>query len=268
MMDRNTGRTLGAYTVVIALVMLAPLVVIMAASFTGAGYVTFPPQGFSLQWYVSAVQDSFFVQAFVFSLGTALVVALAAGVLGVAAALAVHRYRFPGRGAVVALLMAPFMVPHIVLAVGITQLLSTYGIAQSPYGLVGGHIVLTLPFVVRLVLAGMSAMDDRLEAASRTLGASAVRTFTSVTLPLIGPSLAAGMVFAFLLSFDETGISVFTALPGATTLPAAIYQYAEQRSSPTLTAVSAMLIVFGFVTALILERGFGLLRLLSGGART
>ncbi len=164
--------------------------------------------------------------------------------------------------------MAPFMVPHIVLAVGLLQLCANLAINSSPYGLVAGHIAISLPFVIRLMLSGLEGFDARLESASRSLGASWARTIWFVTLPSIRPALIASGVFAFLLSFDETGVSVFTALPGKTTLPALVYQYAEQKSSPILTAVSSSMVVFGAIVAVVLERMFGLLRLLNGGVKT
>lgn len=254
------------WSIVIVLAMLLPLALIVACSTTSEGFVSFPPNGFSLRWYQVAVQTPQILDAFTFTLITAAATALISLALGATASYAISRIRFRGRGTVLAVLMSPFMVPQIVLAVGILQICSYAHVDSSPFGLVAGHIAITLPFVVRLVLSGLQSVDPRLEAVSRTLGASWPRTIWRVTVPGVRASLAAAGIFAFLLSFDETGVSVFTALPGVTTLPALVYQYAEQESTPTLTAMSSMLILFGCAMAVILERVFGLLRLLTGGA--
>ena len=134
--------------------------------------------------------------------------------------------------------------------------------------LVLGHVVVTLPFVLRLTLASLAGVKVDLERASASLGASAFATFRHVTLPLISPGIMAGLVFAFLLSFDETGIAVFTALPGSTTLPVRIFTYAEQKSDPMAAAASAVMMLLAIGAVLLVERSFGLLRLLSGGVHT
>jgi putative spermidine/putrescine transport system permease protein len=259
-------HALEVWAVVVVLAMLLPLAVILACSTTSTGFVSFPPQGFSFRWYTEAFRTPAMLDAFEFTLVISLATAAISLLLGSAAAYGIARSRFRGRGALLAVLMAPFMVPQIVLAVGIVQVCSYADIGTSPQGLLAGHVAITLPFVVRLVLSGLDGVDPRLEAASMTLGASRLRTIWAVTLPGIRASLAAAGVFAFLLSFDETGISVFTALPGSTTLPALVYQYAEQQSTPLLTAVSSMLVIFGCVVAIVLEKVFGLLRLLTGTA--
>lgn len=267
-MKARSRTVLLVWAALVVAVMLLPLAVMVVSSTTSEDFVSFPPQGFSLRWYEAAINTPKILDAFGFSLLIAAVTAAVSLVLGSAAAYAVARLRFRGRGLLLAVLMAPFMVPHIVLAVGILQICAHLAIDASPYGLLAGHIAVTLPFVVRMVLSGLQGFDERLESASRTLGASWIRTLWSVTLPAVRSSIAASGVFVFLLSFDETGISVFTALPNATTLPALVYQYAEQESTPILTAISSALVIFGAVIAVILERLFGLLNLLTGNVKT
>ncbi len=256
---------LRAYAVLIAAIMLGPLAAIFLASATSDSFVTVPPVHWGLRWYGLALAERSFASAFLFSLQTATAVAILAGVLGVGGAIAIERYRFPGRGTAHAALMAPMMLPHIVLAIGLLQLFSLLHVATSPFALVAGHVVIVLPFIMRLTMAGIAGVDPLLELAGQSLGASRFDTLRRVLLPLIAPSVLSGLVFAFLLSFDEAVIAVFTSTTGRTTIPVQILNYAEQRSDPLVAAVSSLMVLVAVGVILAVDRTFGLLRLLSGG---
>jgi len=263
--SRLTTTGLRAYSIGVGVLMMLPLVTVVVASLTADGYVSVPPRHWGLVWYEAALSDRAFMSAFKFSAISAPLVALISGGLGVASAVALQRYRFRGRNAIQAVLMAPMMLPHIVIAIGLVQLFATLRVSSSPYGLIAGHIVITMPFVLRIALAGLAGIDPMLEAASYSLGASRRYTVTHILVPLMGPAVTSGVVFAFILSFDEATIALFTASPGFTSIPVQIFNYAENRSDPLVTAVSSLLVLFALTVMLVLERKFGLLRLLSGG---
>lgn len=265
-MSDRVFKLLRWYSLAVGVLMTGPLVVVILASFN-RGIVTWvPPRRWGFEWYDKAVHNELLTGAFRFSLVNALVVAVVATVVGGSVGLAIARYRFAGRDVIHAVVMAPLLIPHIVLALGILKLFSEVGLNTSPQGLVAGHIVSVLPFVVRLTLSGAGAIDPRLEKAAHGLGASSLRTLWTVTLPQMAPALASASVLAFLVSFDESVISVFTATPGNVTLPATLLNYYHDRSDPLIAAASAIVIVLSIVVVVILDRAFGLLKLLGGNS--
>jgi putative spermidine/putrescine transport system permease protein len=251
------------FAVAFCLFMLAPLVVIMVVSFTGEDYVRFPPASYSLRWYQEAIHNRYFQSGLVFSLQIAAIVAVVSGGLGVLSAIVLGRYRFPGRSAILNVLLMPVALPHIVLAIAMLQFVSLVALPSAPYGLLAGHVLISLPFVLRLTMTSVVALDPQLERASASLGASAWQTLRHVVLPLIAPGALAGTIFAFLISFDEVTISLFLALPGRTTLPAEIFNFASQGSDPVITAVSGAMILFSAALMLLVERFYGVLRLMT-----
>jgi putative spermidine/putrescine transport system permease protein len=255
------------FAVVFSIFMLLPLTIILVASFTNEGYVQFPPESFGIRWYVAAIENRAFMDGLIFSLETAIGVAVVAGLLGIAGALVLARTRFPGRDAILSLLLMPLALPHIVLAIALLQIFGSFRIATSPWGLMAGHVLITLPYVLRLTMTSLLGFDRQIERASASLGASSWQTFRYVTLPMIAPGVVAGLVFAFLLSFDEVTISLFTSLPGRTTLPAEIFNFATQGSDPVVTAVSGLMIIIASGVLLIVERFFGVLRLIANEQR-
>jgi putative spermidine/putrescine transport system permease protein len=229
--------------------------------------VQFPPQSYGIRWYIAAVNNRTFMQGLLFSIEVACAVALISGVLGVLGALVLARVAFPGRDAIVSLLMVPIALPHIVLAIALLQMFGTLGIASSPWGLAAGHILLTLPYVLRLTMTSLYGMNRQIEQASYSLGASPMTTLRLVIIPMIAPGVVAGVLFAFLLSFDEVTISLFTSMPGRTTLPAAIFNFAAEGSDPVITAVSGLMIIFVSLLLVVIERFFGVLRLIANEER-
>lgn len=255
-----------AFAALFAAFMVAPLMIVLVASFTADGYVQFPPGAYGLRWYIEVFRNKNLIDGLIFSLQIAGAVAVISGVFGVAAAFAVSRTDFRGRDAIVGLLTMPLAVPHVVLALALLQCFAIIQIATSPWGLVAGHSLITLPYVLRLTLTSLHDLDHLVERASYSLGASPWQTFRRVTLPMIAPGVAAGIFFAFLLSFDEVTISILLSIPGSTTLPAHIFAIAANGSDPIITAASGLLIIIATVTVLVVEKYFGVLRLIAGGA--
>jgi putative spermidine/putrescine transport system permease protein len=266
----NGGFWTGArrvFAVVFAIFMLLPLAVVLMASFTAESFVRFPPHAYGLRWYEAAFENAYFTGGFIFSIEVATFVALVSGIMGIAAALVLTRYRFRGRDAVLSALMMPLALPHIVLAIALLQLFATLSVPSSPYGLVAGHLLITAPYVLRLTMASLAGIDRQIETASASLGATPWQTLRLVLLPMIAPGAVAGILFAFLISFDEVTISLFTALPDRTTLPAQIFGFASQGSDPIVTAVSGVMILFAAGLVIIVERYFGVLRLIANEDR-
>jgi putative spermidine/putrescine transport system permease protein len=266
-MIKSTGWGIvrGIFAVLFVIFMLTPMVVIIIASLTNDGYVQFPPSTYGFRWYFEIFRNQTLINGLFFSLEVGVAVAIAAGLFGVAAAVAITRSNFVGKNAIVGFLTMPLAIPHVVLALALLQALAVVRIATAPWGLIAGHVLITTPYVLRLTLTSLHDLDHLVERASYSLGASPMQTFRLVTLPMIAPGVVAGVFFAFLLSFDEVTMSIFFAVPGKTTLPAQIFAIAATGSDPIITAASGLLIVVSMGIVLFTEKYFGALRLIVGG---
>ena len=232
----------------------------MPVSFSAAAFVVFPPRGLSLRWYVNFLTSRELTEALWLSVRLGVAVTLAATVAGTLAALALTRYRLPGREAIRTFLMAPIVLPGIVLGIALLIFLNRTPLAQSFGGLFAAHLVVALPYVVRTVAATLEGFDRIVEEAAASLGAPPLAAFWTVTLPLIKPGVIAGATFAFITSFDELVVSLFLTGPRLSTLPVQIYNYIEFASDPTIAAISVLLIVFTTAVVLLVERVVGFTR--------
>jgi putative spermidine/putrescine transport system permease protein len=258
---------LRVFTYGVVLVLLLPLAVIVMTSFTTLGYVSFPPQGFTLKWYGEALRKTEFLDSFYLSLGIAGVTALVATLLGTPVAVATVRYRFPFRDLVSAFFMSPLVLPTVVIGIALLQFYNRIGLGASPASLVLGHVLITTPYAIRLVAASLTGLDPSIERAARNLGAAPLVAFLRVTLPTIVPGIAAGAIFAFVTSFDNVTISVFLATPRMVTLPVRIYNLWDQPIYPWLVAICSLVIVWTVLLIALIERAVSVRRLFAGADR-
>lgn len=261
------GWPLALYTALACAFILAPILVVLASSFTAAEYTSFPPRGLSLRWYVEILDHEEFLESLRVSAGVAVAAAAAALVVGTLVALALARYRFPGRTVLGGLFMSPLLLPSLILGIALLQFYTWLGVTKSWVTLVLGHVVLTTPYVIRLVGASLAGFRQELERAAQNLGATRAQTFRWVTLPLIRPGLLAGAAFAAIISFDDVNISLFLASPKTVTLPVRIFSYIEQTFDPLVTAVSSLLILISTVAIVALEWTIGVGRLFGAESR-
>ncbi|MBI4246325.1 MAG: ABC transporter permease [Candidatus Rokubacteria bacterium] len=267
-MSRRWPSPLGLFSAAVYAFVLAPIVVVLLASLTAAEYTSFPPRGLSLRWYLEIPRHPEFLESLRVSLGVAGVAGTLATALGTLAALALVRYRFPGRQLLNAFFLSPLMVPTVILGVALLQFYTVAGITRTPFSLVCGHLVITVPYVVRLVSAGLSGLDRTLELAAQSLGATPWQAFWRVTLPLARPGIVAGAAFATITSFDDVSVALFLASPHTVTLPVRIFTYIEQTFDPLVTAVCSLLILLTAAAVAVIERFVGLGRLFAAdGAR-
>ena len=265
-MSSNGPLALILHALFIAFI-LAPIVIVCVVAFTPEGYLSLPTNGFSLRWFRAIADYPEFVRAFRDSLWLAALSSTIAVLFAVPAALAVARYRFAGREAVLAFFMSPLMIPHVVLGIAFLRFFTTIGIGGTFLGLVLSHIVIVMPFALRLVLAASTGMDRAIEHAAISLGASPFTLFRRVTLPLILPGVVSGWVLAFITSFDEVTMTVFIASPSTTTLPVRMFLYIQDNIDPLVTSVSAALIFLTAIVMVVLDRLYGLDRLFVGASR-
>lgn len=244
--------------------MLAPILIVCVVAFTPEGYLSLPTNGLSLRWFKAIAGYPEFISAFGDSLWLAALSSVIAVGVSVPAALVVARHQFPGREALCALILSPLMIPHVVLGVAFLRFFTQIGVSGTKISLVLAHVVIVLPFAFRLTLSTTTGMDRALEQAALSLGASGATLFRRVTLPLILPGVASGLVLAFINSFDEVTMTVFIAAPGATTLPVRLFLYIQDNIDPLVTSISAVLIALTVVVMALIEKLFGLERLLAG----
>ena len=235
---------LGALTV---FYLLAPTLVIVPMSFTEARILSFPPEGFSLQWYQRMLTDRQWSTGISNSFQVAVLTAILATVLGTLASLGISRGRFPGRSIVNALALSPLIVPVVVIAIG---MFVQWKVAGSLLGLVLAHTALALPFVIVNVSTSLQTMDRNLELAAANLGADPRRSFFHITLPIILPGVAAGAIFSFITSWDEVVVAIFMTSTRFRTLPVEMGEQVRPVVDPTVAAVSTTLLVV--TTALLL----------------
>jgi len=265
-MSKNSPVALLFHALFIGFI-LAPLLIVCAVAFTPLGYISLPTDRLSLRWFAAILDNPRFINAFWLSLGLGTVSSLIATVLAIPAALAIARNRFPGRDALSAFLLSPLMIPHIVLGVAFLRFFSSIGINGTFAGLALGHVIVILPFALRLVLAAATGMDPAIERAAVSLGAWRLTVFRRITLPLIFPGIVSGWLLAFITSFDELTMSVFIANPSTTTLPVRMFLQIQDTIDPMVAAVSALLIAGTLVVMLVLDRMVGLERLFVGKSR-
>lgn len=257
-----TARLLGGAIVVATVVyMLAPLVVVVGASFSAGGYLVFPPQGLSLKWYGQVLDSEAYLDAGLLSLRVALLVTAISVAVGTPAAIALTRFRFPGQDLLQGLFLSPLILPTIIFGIGMLVMFSRFLDGPSIWALVLGHVVITLPYVVRTVSAVLVGIDPATEEAARVMGARAWQRYWHVLLPQCAAGIAAGAFFAFNISFDDAVVAIFLRGPETETLPIKIYTELEFSTDPSVAAVSTLLILLTVGMIVAVERliGAGLL---------
>jgi putative spermidine/putrescine transport system permease protein len=241
------GLVAVAATVLVFLI--APVVIILIVSFSGADYLSFPPPRLSLRWYDRFFGTVGWRRAIWVSVKVATLTMIFATTLGLLASLGLVRGRFRGKGAIYALLLSPMIVPTIITAIGLYFFFVRLKATGSILAMALGHTVLALPVVVIIIAATLQGFDIRLEQAALSLGASRPMALRRITLPLIGPGILSAALFAFLTSFDELLIPLFLSGVELQTLTVRIWNSLLLEVDPTIAAVSSFLI--GVTTAVL-----------------
>ncbi|WP_197087023.1 ABC transporter permease [Bradyrhizobium sp. LTSPM299] len=261
-MERSSsGRILMRILVLIAyLIIFAPVSMIVATSFFSQEIVSFPPPALTWHWYANAWDRPEFLRGLITSLQVALLAAAVGVPIGTAAALAIVRGEFPGKQVISALLLAPLAVPGVVAGSGLYMF---YVLAENALdrdikatteGLVAAHVMLTIPWTVRLVVASLQGLDRAAEEAAANLGAGPLTVFRRITLPMMRPGIVAAAMFSFIQSFENLDLSLLLVGPGRITLPVAMLNYLEFRIDPTLAAVATVQIVIVGVLMVVTDR--------------
>lgn len=261
---RNNGPVSLIFHALIVAFVLAPLLVVCLVAFTPEDTLSLPTHGVSLRWFKAIFEHPDFVQSFYNSLLLALLSATLSLCVALPAGLAIGRLSFAGRDFLNALFLSPLIIPTLVLGVALMRLFASMGVSGSFGWLVVAHVVVISPYVLRLVLAAVVGMDKSAEHAAQSLGAGPWTVFRRITLPMILPGITGGWLLAFINSFDELTMSIFVTTPATVTLPVRMYMYATESIDPMMASVSALMILITGMAMLILDRVYGLDKVLIG----
>jgi putative spermidine/putrescine transport system permease protein len=236
----------------VLLFLLAPILLIVPISFTGSNFIDWPPRNWSLRWYQLVLTSEQWTGPALRSFVVAIASAVLSVAIGLPAAMALSSARLRARAAILALILAPMIVPHILIAVALFFAFAKVGLVGTTAGLVLGHTVLCLPYVVVTLMAVFATYDQRLDQAADTLGASTWQRLWRVTIPLIRPGILAGLLIAFVTSFEELTVSMFLSGGLSATLPKQLWTEMLMAVSPALAAITClMLAVVVVLTAAI-----------------
>jgi len=252
------GHATSVIACVIGSLLLLPVMIVVYLSFSSSNFFEFPVPGYSLKNYQAYLSDPLWIQATITSARVALIATVLSTVLGAMLAFGLSRGQIRGRGAMVALVLSPIIMPTVVVAVATYFLLAKIGLQGTEIGLALGHAVHAIPFVVVIVVANLRDLNPAYERAARSLGAGPIATFRTVTAPLIMPSLIVASFFAFLTSFDDVVYVLFLGIGKITTLPMRMWEGIKQDVNPTISAVATVQIALAAIVIIIshfLRRG-------------
>jgi len=240
--------------------MMLPIVLVIWLSVFADEIPSVPPTGYSTRWYAHLLTQRAFTGGFLTSLDVALIATAAGLLISLPASLALTRGRFRGQGMLLQLLTAPLIVPAIVIGGSLyiffveIEIATELPLTGSTLGLGLAHVLIAIPWCVRLLTASLTGLDRATEEAALSLGARPLTVLAKVTLPAIWPGLVAAALFSFVISFGNLEVSLFLVAPGETTLPIAILQYLQWKIDPTIAAVSTVQIAIIGGALLVTDR--------------
>jgi putative spermidine/putrescine transport system permease protein len=264
MRPRTERWVVGALCLAVLAAMLAPIAIVAVMSLTAGSSLQFPPPGFSLRWYESLwalLTDrgdiSRFRESLLTSLSISALVMVISGAAGAPAAYALQRFDLPGRRLIEALLALPLVFPLVVLGVALLVIASLFGLEWGIARIVTAHVTLTLPFVIRNVMAAMAGVPRSHEEAARVLGASPLRTAVEIVLPGIRSGIVAGMLLAFVISFNEFTVAYF--LYTVDVFPLSIWIFSKSNTvlDPTIFSISTLVIALDVILIILLDQWTG-----------
>ena len=237
----------------ILLFLIVPVLVIMPLSFNADSFLLYPMSGFSLRWYEEFFGSATWTSALKNSLIISPLATLLAVILGTLASIGLVRASFPGKALLVSVLISPMVVPVVISGVAIYLFFAPLGLAGSYLGLVLAHAMLGVPFVITTVTATLQGFDYNLVRAAASLGVDPVRAFFKVTLPIVGPGVVSGALFAFATSFDEVVTVLFLGGPDQVTIPRKMWSGIREQISPAILAAATLLICVAIVLLICIE---------------
>jgi putative spermidine/putrescine transport system permease protein len=259
------SRALGyAYLALVCAFMLAPIAVVLAVSFSPTPVFDLPTSGASLQWYRKLAELPGLWDSVRLSIEVAGIATTCSLLLGTLCALGILRGRFPGRDGLLVFVLSPMMLPGVVLGIAMLVAFRGIGLVDGYASLVLAHVVITLPYVVRVLYAAFVLFDFTMIDAARSLGYSHAQALWRVLVPNVLPSFATAGMFAFLTSVDNYALALFLGDVRNITLPIQILNYLDRASDPSIAALATLMVAFTVLILVAAERLVGARRLIGG----
>jgi spermidine/putrescine transport system permease protein len=254
-LSKKGARLLRAFFFFVVIFLYAPIAILLIFSFNNSALPTFPLSGFTLHWYHEFLTNADLRSALETSAIVAALSSVCAVILGVLASIVLVRRRFVAKAAVSALLLSPLVIPYVVFGVSLLLLFNRLGIPRSVLTVVIGHVVISLPYTILVLVPRLEQIDTSLEEAAYDLSAGPLRTFQLITLPLILPALVSALLIAFTTSFDEYAVASFV-VGTRTTFPIFLYSALRFPSQlPQVIAVAVVVMVVSLVIVVAAEIG-------------
>ena len=254
-LSRSAAWAMRVFFALVVVFLYAPIVILLIFSFNNSDIPAFPLSGFTFHWYRQFAANADLRGALVTSAIIATLSSLGAVALGVLASIALVRRRFRGKAAASALLLSPLVIPYVVFGISLLLLFHTLGIPRSLLTVVIGHIVICIPYTILVVMPRLQQIDASLEEAAYDLGASRLRTFSAITLPLILPAVVSAFLIAFTTSFDEYAVASFV-VGTRVTFPIFLYSALRFPSQlPQVIAVAVIVMIVSLCVVVLAEAG-------------
>ena len=244
--------------IVVFLFLFLPLIIIVVTSFGTEAIITFPIKGFTIDWYIMALTSKAFMSSLQLSLIIGVVATLIALIVGIPSAYVLSRDRFKGKKFLNAFFLSPTLIPGIVVGYSIFQMIVVNLRFPIIPGLIIGHFLISVPYVIRVVGSSMEQVDVSIEEAAWTLGCTKKRAFVTVLLPNIASGIFAAFMLAFVNSFNNVPVSMFLSGPGVTMLPTTLLSYMEFNYDPSVSALSVILMFVTIGVMIVIEKSTGL----------
>lgn len=257
-MQRKIGFGVKVIALLVYAFLAAPLIIVIISSFSPTACLKFPPDEFSIKWYLNIFNGYGFEKGFVYSMILACITTLIDVIIGVAGAMCIAKYNFRGKEFLTNFFTSPMFLPGITFGFVLLQVFSMFHGIPAFVKLMIGHCVIILPYIMRNVISVSIGFNWKLEEAAQSLGATALQSFRKITFPLIKPGVIAGGLLAFLFSLDDATLSAFLTDPKFITLPVKMLSYMEFAFDPTLAAISTVLIFMSVTTIILMEKYIGL----------
>jgi len=255
-MRKQKGMTIIA--ILVFAFLFLPLLLIVITSFGTAAAIQFPIKGFTLDWYGNALRSETMLESFKLSLIIGLLATVFALLVGVPASYALARYSVKGKNLIQSFFLSPTVIPGIVVGYTLFQFIVVALGLPVFHGLLIGHFLISLPYIIRVVGSSMDQLDYSIEEVAWTLGCTRFRAFMQIVLPNVSSGIFAAFMLAFVNSFNNVPVSMFLSGPGVTMLPTSLLSYMEYNYDPTVSAISVMLMLLTIGLMYLIEKTLGL----------
>ena len=252
------NKFLSFFVILVYVFLCGPLLIIITTAFDSGNIISFPPKGFSLQWFSNAFHSETFMTTLGISFKVAVISTLIAMVIGIPAAYALSRNNYRGKAALQSIFLSPIIVPGVVLGFAFFRFLTLRLQFDVFTSLLIGHVIIVIPYIIRVVGSSLDNLDFSIEDAAVSLGATKLKAFFLVILPNVTSGVIAAFMLAFINSFNNVPVSLFLTGPGVSTLPISMMSYVEYNYDPTISALSVILMVMTVLIMFVVEKTLGI----------